>query len=356
MTSSHARHAPRRGILAGGNWIIDHVKIIDAWPAQDALASILRRSSSNGGAPYNVLKDLARLGAEFPLEAIGLVGDDADGRAILADCQAHRIDTRQLRTTSAAATSCTDVMTVESTGRRTFFHQRGANAHLGAEHFDFSLTSARHFHFGYLLLLDRLDRMVDGRPCAAEVLERAREAGLSTSIDCVSEDSERFRAVIRPVLPSVDILFANDFEAEKTTRIPLRRGDSIEPMAVEQAARQLVQAGVRSWVVIHFPEAVYACDPRGRGLWQPSLSVPPAEISGAAGAGDALVAGVLFGVHEGWPMAECLRLGVAVAAASLSDPTCSAGVRPAGECLALARRLGYRPFQPAPNAQQTHET
>jgi sugar/nucleoside kinase (ribokinase family) len=319
----------RRGILAGGNWIIDHVKIIDAWPAQDALASILRQSSSNGGSPYNVLKDLARLGAPFPLEAVGLVGDDEDGRAILADCQEHRIDTRQLRTTSAAATSTTDVMTVERTGRRTFFHERGANARLEVEHFDFSLTSARLFHFGYLLLLDRLDLLVDGRPRATEVLERARTAGLSTSIDCVSEDSERFRAVIAPVLPWVDIFFAND---------------SIQPAAVQKAARRLLEAGVQSWVVIHCPEAVYACDTQGHGLWQPSLRVPPAEIAGAAGAGDALVAGVLFGVHERWPMNECLRLGVAAAAASLSHPTCSAGVLPAEACLALAQRLGYRSF------------
>jgi sugar/nucleoside kinase (ribokinase family) len=342
MTNPSIRPISRRGILAGGNWIIDHVKIIDGWPVQDALASILRQSSSNGGAPYNVLRDLAGLGATFPLEAVGLVGDDENGRAILADCKAHRIDTRQLRTTPAAATSYTDVMTVEGTGRRTFFHQRGANAHLDVDHFDFSQTSARLFHFGYLLLLDRLDLLVDGRPRATEVLRRARAAGLQTSIDCVSEDSRRFKAVIAPVLPEVDFFFANDFEAEKTTGIPLRQGGSIVPAAVEMAALQLVQAGVRSWVVIHFPEAVYACDAQGHGRWQPSLRVPPAGIAGAAGAGDALVAGVLYGVHEGWPMTACLRLGVCEAAASLSHPSCSAGILPVKECLALARRFGYR--------------
>jgi sugar/nucleoside kinase (ribokinase family) len=94
--------------------------------------------------------------------------------------------------------------------------------------------------------------------------------------------------------------------------------------------------------VIHFPEAAYACDIQGHGIWQPSLSVPATSIAGAAGAGDALVAGVLFGVHEGWPMAECLRLGVCAAASSLSDPTCSAGVLPVEESLALGRRFGYR--------------
>ena len=63
----------RTGILAGGNWIVDHVKMINTWPAQDSLATIEAESASNGGAPYNVLKDLARLGAPFPLSAVGLV-------------------------------------------------------------------------------------------------------------------------------------------------------------------------------------------------------------------------------------------------------------------------------------------
>lgn len=342
MSHRAARKPARRGILAGGNWIIDHVKIVDSWPAQDTLASILRQSSSNGGSPYNVLKDLAKLGAPFPLEAVGLVGDDENGRAILADCRAHHIGTAQLRTTSAAATSYTDVMTVENTGRRTFFHQRGANAHLDVEHFDFSVTSARLFHLGYLLLLDRLDLIVDGRPRAGEVLRRAKAAGLHTSIDCVSEDSQRFHTVIAPVLTCVDLLFANDFETERITGIPLRRGETIHPASVVEAARRLLEAGVQSWVVVHFPEAVYACDVRGNGLWQPSLRVPPAEIAGAAGAGDALAAGILLGMHEDWAMAECLKLGVAAAAASLSHPTCSAGVGPAEACLALANRFGYR--------------
>ena len=56
----------RSGIIAGGNWIVDHVKLIDTWPPQDALATILSQSWGNGGSPYNVLKNLARLGASFP--------------------------------------------------------------------------------------------------------------------------------------------------------------------------------------------------------------------------------------------------------------------------------------------------
>src|SRR5438477_8999048 len=95
----------RTGIAAAGNWIVDHVKIIDFWPQQDTLANILAISHGNGGSPYNVLKDIAILGAPFPLEAIGLIGRDADGEEILDDCRAHSIATAQLKMTDRAPTS-----------------------------------------------------------------------------------------------------------------------------------------------------------------------------------------------------------------------------------------------------------
>ncbi len=336
---------PRSGIIAGGNWIVDHVKIIDTWPPQDALATILSESAGNGGAPYNLLKNLAKLGASFPLEAVGLVGDDTDGRTILADCQKHRIVTAQLRTTGDGATSYTDVMTERATGRRTFFHQRGANALLGPEHFDFSATRAKLFHLGYILLLDSLDKPdATGQPQASTVLQSARAAGLLTSLDCVSENSDRFHSVVKPVLPSVDLFFANDFEAEKLTGIPLGRDATLSRFAVEMSARELIRLGVGRWAFIHFPEGACACSVAGEIRWQPAVRMPAAEIKGTAGAGDAFAAGVLMGIHENWPMARCLELGVSAAAASLQHPTCSASIRPQAECLALAQTLGFVPL------------
>jgi sugar/nucleoside kinase (ribokinase family) len=333
----------RSGVIAGGNWIVDHVKLIDQWPPQDSLALVLGHVPANGGAPYNVLKNLARLGAPFPLEAIGLLGADVDGHWIRADCAAHGIETTQLHSTGAASTSNTDVMTVVSSGRRTFFHQPGTNALLAPEHFDFSRTSAKLFHLGYLLLLGQLDALDGhGRPRAAEVLQRARGAGLRTSLDCVSENSDRFRRVVAPALREVDLLFANDFEAERLTGEVLTRNGLPDCTAIERATISLLAQGVRDWVVIHLPEAAYARSVRGESLWQPSVCVPSGEIRGAAGAGDALAAGVLWGCHEEWPMTRALELGVCVAAASLFHPTCSEGVRPLPDCLALGQRYGFR--------------
>jgi len=133
-------------------------------------------------------------------------------------------------------------MTVQGTGRRTFFYQRGANALLDIEHFEFAVTRAKIFHLGYLLLLDRLDAAaVDGFPPAKQVLVAARGAGLKTSIDLVSENSDRFGRVVLPVLSEVDYLFANDFEAERLTSLPLRLDGRIHAASVGQAARRLLR-------------------------------------------------------------------------------------------------------------------
>ena len=42
---------PRSGILAGGNFIIDYVKMIDAWPDQDMLANIRPKPRATAAAP-----------------------------------------------------------------------------------------------------------------------------------------------------------------------------------------------------------------------------------------------------------------------------------------------------------------
>src|SRR5262245_32593659 len=120
-TSKSKNSSGRRGLLGGGNWIIDQVKLIDVYPQREQLANILSQSQGTGGAPYNVLIDLARLGANFPLQGAGLVGKDSLGQFILDDCKKHKIDIRHLRSTGEAQTSFTDVMTEQSNGKRTLF-------------------------------------------------------------------------------------------------------------------------------------------------------------------------------------------------------------------------------------------
>jgi len=341
----------RAGILAGGNWIIDHVKIVDVFPEQDKVAYILDRYRGTGGAPYNVLVGLARLGAPFPLAGVGLVGDDEDGNTILADCEKHGIDASRLRRTEDADTSFTDVMTVRSTGRRTFFHMRGSNSLLSEEHFDLDTSHAGILHLGYILLLDALDAVApDGTTGTARVLKRAREFGFKTSVDIVSEDSERFASVVKPALPHTDYLIVNEFEASRASGVEIVSGGSVCFARAAEAARALLDLGVNEWVVIHYPAGALAMDKRGEMKMQGSVLVPAERIAGTVGAGDAFAAGMLFGLHEGREMRECLRMAVCAAASSLSDAAATAGIKPMDECLETGRALGFRALR-----TNTHE-
>jgi len=334
----------RQGILLAGNWIIDRVKLIDVYPEQDALATISSESQSNGGGPFNISKDLSRLfGGKppFSLFAAGLIGADPDGDTILADCAEHGIDTAFLHRSEEAPTSYTDVMTVASTGRRTFFHQRGANARFDGERLDFEASRARFFYLGYLLLLDAMDELqADGETRAARVLRRARESGHRTVVDIVSEDSDRFQRLVTPALPQIDVLFLNEFEASRVTGEALRPDSSRE--AFETAARRILELGVREMVVIHAESGALAATPQGEAVWQGSVRVPGSEIRGAVGAGDAFAAGFLLGLHREDPLEACLRLGVTVAASCLLHPSTSGGILPLEECRALGERWGFR--------------
>ena len=101
----------RRGILAGGSWIVDRVKLIDVFPQPETLSNIRSESRGTGGSPYNILINLAKMGAKFPLAAAGLVGADELGKEIFKHCKRYKIDTKQLQVGKEAATSYTDVMT-----------------------------------------------------------------------------------------------------------------------------------------------------------------------------------------------------------------------------------------------------
>ena len=194
------------------------------------------------------------------------------------------------------------------------------------------------------MLLDALDER-DSRfgTRAARLLAGASSAGLKTSIDVVSENSDRFARIVTPALKHVDYCILNEIEAGKTTGLTVRLKSRLQRGALRSAAKALLKRGVRELVVIHFPEGAFACSAQGKEAWQSSLKLPPRYIGGTAGAGDAFCAGVLLGLHEGWELERCLVTGVCLAAASLADPTCTAGVKSLQSSLRLAQKFEFRP-------------
>ncbi|BCU77341.1 carbohydrate kinase family protein [Luteolibacter sp. LG18] len=332
----------RRGIFAAGNFIVDHVKIIDSFPEQDTLVHILSECHSNGGGPYNILKDLAAMQVGYPLHACGMVGDDADGRWIIRDCSAHGIDVGQLRISSCQPTSYTDAMTVRDSGRRTFFHQRGANDLFAVDEQEIRASKACIFYLGYLMLLAGLDTFDDsGRSGASRLLEAASSAGMITAVDLVSVDHSSYRELVLASLHYTDHLLLNELEASKVLDASLS-ADSPEQMM--SAAMAILKLGVRCTVTIHSSRGAVCASSNGETATQAALRLPPDFIAGATGAGDAFAAGFLHGIHENLAIGRCLHIATCTAAASLGDPSPSAGLRPVDECVELAERFGFVPF------------
>jgi sugar/nucleoside kinase (ribokinase family) len=317
-----------RGLTCAGNWIRDHFKTIVVYPPEETLANIVSETAGGGGLGYNVLTDLARMKVPFPIRGIGVVGDDADGRWILEDARANGIDMSRVRVTREAPTSYTDVFTVKSTGKRTFFHCRGANRLLTAD--DIQPDDSKILHLGYLLLLDGLDRAdPEFGTAAARVLKRWRDKGVKTSVDVVSENSSRFGQIVSPALRYTDYLICNEIEAGQVTGDRIRTESGVDQAALKSSAKKLLTKGPEL-VVIHMPEGGYWLSRQGEH-WEPSLKLKPEQIKSAAGAGDAFAAATLFGLHEGWEPTRLLKLAHSAAAACMSHETTTQGLRPLGE-------------------------
>jgi len=332
----------REGISAGGNWIIDTIKIVDTYPEEGNLANILEtRPLANGGCPYNVLLDLAKLETGIPLQGIGAIGNDEAGEFILQDCKKHNIDISLLHQKKGVPTSYTDVFNVQKTGRRSFFHARGANALLDVDDFDVDKITGRICLLGYLLLLDSLDAPdSEFGNRAARLLSKLSDAGIETAVDIVSENSDRFARIVLPTLPYVDYLIINEVEASKTVNIDVRdENENILNDRIMQVAEMLVSKGVRKQVIIHYPEGAFSLKKAGNEqVFRPSLDVPEGFIVGATGAGDAFCAGALYGIYESWSTKSVIEFVSGMAAASLSEAASSTGIRPIAEIEKLIKK------------------
>jgi len=339
----------RTGITCAGNFIIDHVKVVDLWPDEGMLSIILEEKRANGGCAYNVLKDLALLKTHLPLYGVGMISNDSDGKYILDDLKKLNINSQMIKCTDGVLTSYTDVITVKKTGNRTFFHNKGANKWLDIKHFDFKRITSKIFHIGYILLLDTLDGPDEEYGTAmARLLKLAKISGLKTSVDVVSESSYRFNKIVLPSLKFTDYLILNEIEAGRTSGFEIREKDGrLNRDNLKRSLVMLMENGNSELICIHFPEGAYAAtrDEIERSIkphFVPSYALDEEFIKGTVGAGDAFCAGMLYGIHEDWELEKTMMFSNAMAAVCLSGTSASDGMKSIGKTLKFAEETPLR--------------
>ena len=256
--------------------------------------------------------DLKKISPNLPVRVIGRVGNDEDGAYVRQILDDAGLDTTGLRTDETAPTSFTEVMSVTG-GQRTFFTYSGASAKFGMEDVDFGENLPEILHLGYFLLLQKVD---DGD--GLEILKAAKTKGVRTSIDLVSENSDRY-ALVKPCLPYTDYLIINEMEAGMLTGIEPTNAN------LQSIAHALKTMGVREKVIIHKPDCSVCLSDTGFTA-MPSYALPAGYIKGTTGAGDAFCAGALYGIYEGWSDQQILEFASASAVMALGSADATSGL------------------------------
>ncbi|MBO4770859.1 MAG: carbohydrate kinase family protein [Clostridia bacterium] len=316
-----------KGIIVAGSMIFDNLKKIDIYPGACNLTKIRKNEMAMGGLVNNCVQDFAHLDSELPLKVIGLMGDDAGGNFILNNLKKYpNIDLSGLKT--SGETSFTDVMYDSERRTRAYFQFEGSNADLGIDDFDFDSIKGDIIHVGYLLLLNKLDEPnpVYGTNMG-ELLHKAQSYGIKTSIDVVSEESDRYQSVVAPALKYVDYCIINEMEAGKIVGIPSadEEGRIIEEN-MPRICKALRNLGVRDWIIVHARDASYGLDVDGTFIRMDCIDIPRSMIVGTTGAGDAFCTGALYGAYKGMSLKEAMYFATGVASTSLFSPSASESV------------------------------
>ncbi len=332
-----------KGIAIVGNLLVDHVKQIDNYPLPGMLTNIRGVSKCIGGCAGNTAADIAKIDPEINVVVIGKVGNDDDGVYIKTTLSKLGVDIDGVITADDADTSYTDVMSDMSANERTFFQSRGANAKFSIDDINFDKLNVDIFHIGYALLLDEFDKEDEKYGTVmARTLAKVSDLGIKTSIDVVSEASDRFQKVVKPCLKYCDYLIFNEVEASAVTGIPVRDDNGkISQSGVKQVINALFEEGVREVVCIHSKEGGWFARKGSAIYYQPSLNLTKDMIKGKVGAGDAFCAGMLYSLYKEFDPEYSLRVAGAAAGCNLTESNSIDGLRVFDKMMEFESEVGY---------------
>ncbi len=254
---------------------------------------------------------LGALGAEAVL--FSGVGDDALGEQMQRWLREYSVNLNALHVSSTHATSTSTIVATDA-HEQIVFHHGGANQDLPARLPEALLQQAS------VLLLSSYPILPSLRPDGfAHALQAAQGHSALTALDVgpAIGDPVLLRELV-PLLPHVDFLIANEHELAACTAL----GDAAA------SAGHLLRAGARHVLVKRGARGstLYAAgDGAGDGAVEGDvrrIDTPafPVAANFTAGAGDSFNSGFLYGVQQGWSLAEALRFGSATAALVVASP------------------------------------
>ena len=256
-------------------------KPVDEIPARGKLTLVDTMELHIGGCASNTGTALAKIGVDTAI--IGKVGSDGFGDFVVDSLSKHGADCSGIVRDGETSTSVTMVM-IHGDGERSFIHYLGANATLTEDDIDLDLVGrGRILHVAGCFLMPAFD----GKP-AARVLKKAREMGVTTTLDTCWDSRGNWMKLLEPCLEHVDYAVPSIEEARMLT----------DKQSPEDVARALMDKGVKNVALKMGDQGCYIKSP------DVELSIPIYQVDtvDATGAGDAFAAGFLTGLVNGWDL------------------------------------------------------
>jgi len=291
-------------------------KPIDAFPEKGTSAYFDTLEIHPGGCAYNTGVDAARLGMNVAV--LGKLGADNFGDIMAEALQRERVDTRAIVRSAEAQTAFSFIM-VPKDGQRRLYHTMGVNRTYGPADVPREVIArARIFHVAGAGLLPMLDGAA-----TVDLLRFARGQGVITSLDPVVRPG--IAELILPCLPYLDVFLPNSDESALITGLT-------EPADQLQFYRH---RGARIVGIKQGPLGCLVSD----GQSTCRLGVYDVPVEDTCGAGDAFVAGFLYGVAQGWALDCCARFATATAAFCVQAIGTTTAIPPAVQVVEFMTRM-----------------
>ncbi len=270
---------------------------IDGLPTPGQERTCERITLVPGGSSANCASSLAGLGAAVDLW--GKVGGDALGAFAASELAQRGIGVSHLIQDPTIHTGACVALSYPSD--RALVTYMGSITALRLEDIPLDqLGQYDHLHSGSIFIQHGL------RPGFAGLFRAAKEAGLSTSLDCGWDPADRWEANLADLLPHVDYFMPNEVEALHLTGA----------RSAEAAAAALSRLG--KTIVIKRGENG-ALAQAGSEVWQaPAFQIETVETTGA---GDCFNAGLIYAlVARARALPEALRFANGCGAIGASTP------------------------------------
>ncbi len=266
-------------ITKGSMSLIDNNRILSI----KSLLSDNNHVMVTGGSASNTISGLAKLGVKTGFS--GKIGKDKLGKFYYDELNNHGIKAH-MHTSDLLSGQC--MVLVSPDGERTMNTFLGASCQLEANDIDIHLFKEYdYFHIeGYL---------VQNRELICKATHLAKQNGLKVSIDLASFNvvAENLNFLTELIINYVDIVFANEEEAQALTGFPVEEAlikiSSMCDIAIVKVGKEgsHVRANGKNYKI----DAIQA------------------KCIDTTGAGDLFASGFLFGLSKGYPPNICGKIG-----------------------------------------------